>query len=91
MSIGNVWIEGLGYLAACLTTVSFAPQAWLTFRTRNVDGISLGMYGALTAGIVLWLVYGVLIRSWPLVAANVVTLSLAGSILVMKIRLSGRA
>jgi MtN3 and saliva related transmembrane protein len=85
------WIEGVGYLAACLTTMSFAPQAWLIFRTRNVDGISLGMYGAMTTGIVLWLVYGLLIRSWPLVAANVVTLSLAGSILVMKIRLSRRA
>lgn len=84
------WIELLGYLAACLTTLSFAPQAWLIFRTRNVAGVSLGMYGAMTAGVVLWLVYGVLIRSWPLVAANVVTLSLAGSILAMKLVLERR-
>jgi len=87
----GAWVELLGYLAACMTTLSFAPQAWLLFRTRNVDGISLGMYSAMTSGVVLWLVYGLLIRSWPLVAANVVTLSLAGSILVMKIRLSRRA
>ncbi|MDP1692609.1 MAG: SemiSWEET transporter [Burkholderiaceae bacterium] len=85
------WVELLGYLAACLTTLSFAPQAWLSFRTRNVSGISLGMYGAMTAGVVLWLAYGLLIRSWPLVVANAVTLSLAGSILIMKIRLSRRA
>jgi MtN3 and saliva related transmembrane protein len=84
------WIELLGYVAACLTTLSFAPQAWLIFRTRNVAGVSLGMYGAMTAGVVLWLVYGVLIRSWPLVAANVVTLSLAGSILAMKLVLGRR-
>ena len=84
------WIELLGYLAACLTTLSFAPQAWLIFRTRNVAGVSLGMYGAMTAGVLLWLVYGVLIRSWPLVAANVVTLSLAGSILAMKLVLGRR-
>ena len=84
------WIELLGYLAASLTTLSFAPQAWLIFRTRNVAGVSLGMYGAMTAGVVLWLVYGVLIRSWPLVAANVVTLSLAGSILAMKLVLGRR-
>ncbi len=84
------WIELLGYLAACLTTLSFAPQAWMIFRTRNVAGVSLGMYGAMTAGVVLWLVYGVLIRSWPLVAANVVTLSLAGSILAMKLVLGRR-
>jgi MtN3 and saliva related transmembrane protein len=87
----GAWVELLGYLAACLTTLSFAPQAWLLFRTRNVDSISLGMYSAMTSGVGLWLVYGLLIRSWPLVAANVVTLSLAGSILVMKIRLSRRA
>lgn len=90
LTASGAWIELVGYLAACLTTLSFAPQAWLTFRTRNVAGISLGMYGAMTAGVVLWLAYGLLIRSWPLVAANVVTLSLAGAILLMKLRLSRR-
>ena len=91
MNAAGAWVELLGYLAACLTTLSFAPQAWLLFRTRNVDGISLGMYSAMTSGVLLWLIYGLLIGSWPLVAANVVTLSLAGSILVMKVRLSRRA
>jgi MtN3 and saliva related transmembrane protein len=79
-------VELVGYLAAVLTTLSFAPQAWLTFRTRDVSGVSLGMYGAMVSGILLWLVYGALIGSWPLVAANAVTLTLAGSILVMKLR-----
>ena len=83
-------IELLGYVAAALTTLSFAPQAWLIFRTRDVSGVSVGMYSALVSGIVLWLVYGLLIRSWPLVVANAVTLSLAGSILVMKLRLPSR-
>jgi MtN3 and saliva related transmembrane protein len=83
-------IELLGYVAAALTTLSFAPQAWLIFRTRDVSGVSLGMYSALVSGIVLWLVYGLLIHSWPLVVANAVTLSLAGSILVMKLRLPSR-
>jgi MtN3 and saliva related transmembrane protein len=83
----TIVIETLGYLAAALTTLSFAPQAWLTFRTRDVSGISLGMYGAMVGGVALWLVYGVLIGSWPLVVANTVTLTLAGSILVMKLRL----
>jgi MtN3 and saliva related transmembrane protein len=85
--MNTVIIEMLGYLAAALTTLSFAPQAWLTFRTRDVSGISLGMYGAMVGGVALWLVYGVLIGSWPLVVANTVTLTLAGAILVMKLRL----
>ena len=45
----------LGYCAAALTTGSFLPQALLTLRTRDVSGISIGMYGAFTAGVALWL------------------------------------
>jgi MtN3 and saliva related transmembrane protein len=76
----------IGYLAASLTTLSFVPQALHTFRTRDVSGISLGMYSAFTAGIALWLVYGLLLNAWPIVLANVITLGLAVSILWMKLR-----
>jgi len=80
------WTDWIGYLAATLTTCSFVPQALHTFRTRDVRGISLGMYAAFTVGIALWLVYGLLLQAWPLVVANAVTLALAGTILAMKIR-----
>lgn len=79
-------IDLIGYLAASLTTLSFVPQAWHTFRTRDVNGISLGMYSVFTLGIALWLAYGLLLNSWPLIASNVVTLALAAAILVMKLR-----
>jgi MtN3 and saliva related transmembrane protein len=78
--------ELIGYLAASLTTASFIPQAWLTFKTRDVSGISLGMYSLFTTGIALWLVYGLMIQAWPVVIANVITLGLAASILVMRLR-----
>ncbi len=78
--------ELIGYLAACLTTVSFVPQAWLTFKTRDVHGISLGMYGVFTLGVALWLVYGLLLGAWPIVGANAITLALSASILAMKLR-----
>ena len=78
--------ELIGYLAASLTTASFIPQAWLTFKTRDVSGISLGMYSVFTAGIALWLVYGLMIQAWPVVIANVITLGLVASILVMRLR-----
>jgi MtN3 and saliva related transmembrane protein len=80
----------VGYLAACLTTVSFVPQAWLTFRTRDVSGVSLGMYSVFTLGIAMWLGYGILISAWPVVAANAVTLLLASSILGMKLAFKPR-
>lgn len=76
----------IGYCAAVLTTASFVPQAWHTFRTRDVSGISLGMYSAFTAGVSCWLAYGILLQAWPIVIANLITLSLAATILVMKLR-----
>ena len=81
------FIDALGYAAATLTTASFVPQAWLTFRTRDVSGISLAMYSVFTLGIALWLLYGLFIEAWPVVIANVVTFALAASILVMKLAL----
>ena len=75
----------IGYLAAALTTCSFVPQAMHTFRTRDVSGISLGMYSVFTVGIALWLVYGLALSAWPIVVANAITLLLAGTILGMKL------
>jgi MtN3 and saliva related transmembrane protein len=82
-------LDWLGYAAASLTTLSFVPQVWHTVRTRDVSGISLGMYCAFTAGIVLWLVYGALAGLWPLIVANCITLILALCIVAMKV-LHGR-
>jgi MtN3 and saliva related transmembrane protein len=80
--------ESIGYLAAILTTCSFVPQAWHTFRTRDVSGISLGMYSVFALGVALWLAYGLLLTAWPIVVANAITLALALAILGMKLRYS---
>jgi MtN3 and saliva related transmembrane protein len=77
--------DAIGYLAASLTTASFVPQALLTLRTRDVSGISLGMYSAFTIGVALWLAYGLTIGEWPIIVANALTLALAATILAMKI------
>jgi MtN3 and saliva related transmembrane protein len=82
--------ELVGYAAASLTTASFIPQAWLTFKTRDVSGISLGMYSVFTTGIALWLAYGLMIQAWPVVIANVITLVLAASILVMRLKFKSK-
>jgi MtN3 and saliva related transmembrane protein len=78
--------EVLGYIAALVTTASFAPQAWLVWKTRNVEGVSLGMYTIISIGLSLWLAYGVMIDSLPVIAANAATLSLSLFILAMKLR-----
>lgn len=82
--------QWLGFAAAALTTASFLPQAWHTFKTRDVSGISLAMYAAFTIGILLWLVYGIRIGAWPLIVANTITLVLAGAVLAMKVAIERR-
>jgi MtN3 and saliva related transmembrane protein len=79
-------IEFVGYAAAVCTTVAFFPQLLKAWQTRSTADISLTMFLVLVTGIVLWLAYGVLIRDLPLIAANGVTLLLAGAILALKLR-----
>lgn len=78
--------EILGYIAAFLTTAAFFPQTIKTIRTRDTQSISLAMYVMFTSGIALWLMYGLLVESWPLIFANSITFLLALTILVLKLR-----
>ncbi len=73
----------LGYLAALASMASFVPQAWKIIRSRQTKGISSGMYLLTVSAFGLWLVYGVLLKQWPLVVSNTVCFALSGFILVM--------
>ncbi len=75
----------IGYPAAILTTLAFVPQAWQSWRSRDLSGISLPMYGLFTLGVGLWALYGLLIGSLPIMLANLVTLGLAASVLWLKV------
>jgi MtN3 and saliva related transmembrane protein len=90
MHPGTLFGDLIGYIAAFLTTASFIPQALHTFRSRDVSGISLGMYGFFTVGVGLWLLYGIVLGAWPVVLANAITLALAITILTMKLRYRSR-
>jgi MtN3 and saliva related transmembrane protein len=75
----------LGYAAAALSTISFAPQAWKVIASRKTDDISLGMYLLTVGAFMAWLAFGLLKREWPLVVSNGICLILSGFILMMKI------
>jgi MtN3 and saliva related transmembrane protein len=76
----------LGLAAGFCTTLAFLPQVIKTYRTRSTADISLGMFLVMVLGIILWLIYGALLGDLPLIAANSVTLFLAGAILALKIK-----
>lgn len=77
--------EAVGAAAALLTTLAFVPQVVKTLKTRHTRDISLGMFAMFSAGVALWLVYGVLMMAWPVIAANAATLVLALIVLAVKI------
>ena len=79
-------IDIIGLLAAFSTTISFLPQAVKTIRTKNTSGISLSMYAVFTTGTLLWLIYGIMLPSFPVALANGVTFILAAIILVYKLK-----
>lgn len=76
----------IGYTAAFCTTVAYVPQVWRIWRTRSTEDISLGMFIVMTIGVILWLVYGVMVGSAPVVVCNGTTLVLSATILVLKLR-----
>lgn len=84
-------IDFIGYVAATCTTLSFLPQLIRVLRLRSAREISLGMFLIFSVGTALWLTYGVLVRSKPVIAANAVTFVLAISILALKLRFDRNA
>jgi MtN3 and saliva related transmembrane protein len=76
----------LGVLAGILTTISFVPQLLKTWRTKSAKDVSLPMLMSFCAGVFLWLVYGILIQSIPVILANLITLILALIILGLKLK-----
>ena len=86
----RAFIDLLGTLAGILTTAAFVPQVVKTLRSGQTRDISLTMWLAFCSGVTLWIIYGVLLEAWPIVASNIPTLGLASTILVIKIRNMGK-
>ncbi len=78
----------IGTIAAILTTISFLPQALQVIKTRNTEGISLGMYAMFVLGVFLWSIYGYTIGDRAILISNFITCTLASIVLYYKIRYS---
>jgi len=76
----------IGMTGATLTTVCWVPQAVRIMRNRDTRAISIVGTATFTVGIIFWLIYGVVLADWPLIASNTVTLVLMLIIVAFKIR-----
>ena len=82
----SIAVETLGMIAGTLTTIAFVPQVLKIYRTKSAKDVSYMMFSIFSTGIVFWLIYGILIRSTPIIAANAVTLTLSVIIIGLKVR-----
>ena len=76
----------IGYFAGICTTIAFLPQVIKVYNTKSTKDISLGMFIIFTFGVFCWLIYGLIIQDIPIILANLVTIFLAGFILLSKIK-----
>jgi MtN3 and saliva related transmembrane protein len=79
-------VTALGLIAGALTTASLLPQVTHIWRRKSARDISLKMFIAFCSGVLLWLVYGLLLRETPIIVSNGITLALGFAIVVMKTR-----
>ena len=78
--------DWVGLAAGSLTTLAFVPQVVRIWRTKHADDISTSMFVIFIMGVVLWLLYGIYLKAWPVIIANLITLVLAIIILLLKYR-----
>jgi len=76
----------IGLAAAFFTTFAYLPQSIRTIKTKQTKDLSLPMLLMLEIGLITWLIYGLIISSIPIIAANTVSIVFMTIILFMKLR-----
>jgi len=79
-------METIGLIAASLTTSAYIPQVYKTWKEKSTKDISLSMYAVLLSGVLLWLVYGIYLKSVPIVLSNIITAILLLFMLFLKLK-----
>jgi MtN3 and saliva related transmembrane protein len=82
----SAFIESIGLVAAILGTMCWFPQSLKTLQTRQTRDLSLLTQSGFVIASLLWLSYGVLLGSWPIIVSNVITLPMLVLLLGMKLR-----
>tara|TARA_B110000459_G_scaffold2550_1_gene2849 strand:- start:23 stop:343 length:321 start_codon:yes stop_codon:yes gene_type:complete len=88
MAMAAVWIEAIGLLAGVIGIFAWIPQIIQVWVHKRHDGISLTTFAVVSFALGLWLVYGILVDSFAMIAANIMTLTVIGAVIigVLKVR-----
>ncbi|TRZ77159.1 hypothetical protein D4R87_03385 [bacterium] len=76
----------IGFLAVIVGTLIMLPQVIKTIKTKKAADISLIMLIFYFLSCSLWLIYGVLLLSWPLIICNFIVLIISIVQIILKFR-----
>lgn len=79
-------VNAVGTAAGLFSMTSFVPQVVKIAREKKAEGVALHTYMLTVTGFVLWVAYGIMLKSWPVAVSNAVNLVLAGAILALRWR-----
>lgn len=81
-SMAEAWIEAIGLLAGVIGIFAWIPQIIQVWVHKRHDGISLATFGVVSFALGLWLLYGVLVESFAMIVANIMTLAVIGAVII---------
>lgn len=76
----------LGYAAGALTAFTFLPQVLKTWKEKSAKDVALNMFIIAFVNEIMWLVYGIMINNWIIIATNAVMLGMSGIMIVLKLK-----
>jgi MtN3 and saliva related transmembrane protein len=78
-------VEAMGYLASGLSIVSGLPQAVKTFQTKSAGDLALSTLVLQSAAHLLWIIYAIEFRLWPVLAPNLISFAVVVTIAGLKL------
>jgi len=84
--MATMMVEALGLLAGVVGIVAWIPQIIQVWVHKRHDGLSLTTFAVVAIALSMWLIYGILVDSFAMVAANIMTLSVIGAVFIGVIR-----
>ena len=79
-------VELVGFIAGTLSTCSFLPQVIKVWKTKSTRDISLTTFIFYCAAMLMWLTYGILSGSKPIIVTNSIVSVLSFIILFFKLK-----
>ena len=75
----------VGHLGSLLSSITFIPQVFKTWKTKSAGDLSLLMMGIVFLSTIVWLIYGIGLKLWPVIICNSIICLLSLTLIFFKL------